>query len=146
MLMLLLISDIVILALETHHCLCDRHLEVTVSLIFSSLLTVGDLEDRLDGLLAADRLVVGVARVLGSKVRWFAFAECLLRDLSASRVMKWRMLAEVCEMPRAIVLVLTFLHLILSINMVLQILLVLVIRSKAIDAYLHGLDAFEEFI
>ena len=100
MLMLLVISYIVILALEALHCLCNRHLEssVAVNLIFSSLLTVGDLEDRLDRLLAADRLVVRVARVLGRKVRWFALAECLLGDLSASRVVEWRMLAEVFEL------------------------------------------------
>ena len=57
-----------------------------------------------------------------------------------------RVLAEICELPRASVLVLSSLHFILSKYMVLQILLVLVICSEAIDAHLDRLDSFEELI
>ena len=119
--MLLLISNVVILALKPLHCLRNRYLQVTISvcLVFPSLLTVRNLEDRLDRLLAAHGLVVRVARIRGLQVRRLALSEGLLRYLSSSRVVKRRVLAEVRELPRASVLMLTFLNFILPINMVL---------------------------
>ena len=119
---------------------------IAISLVFSSLLTVGNLEDRLNRLLATHGLVVRVALILGMQVRLFAFAEGLLRYLSTGRVMKRWVLTEVCELARASVLVLPSLHFILSKDMVLQILLVLVICSESIDAHLDRLDSFKEFI